>query len=58
MTNEDAYGMTPVKRWRLPGNGCQTAFMEFGLKNPDGSLVCKKVNTGKPNAGLLDIILK
>ena len=50
--------MTPISKRRLPGNGCQAAYLDFMLKNADGSLMCKKIVTGKPNKDIIEMILK
>ena len=57
LTNDDAYGMTPEKQRRTCGNGCLAAFLEFGLKMPDGTLICEKVTTGKPNKDIVKMIM-
>ena len=48
--------MTPINKRRLPGNGCQAAYLDFHLKKADGSLLCEKVTTGKPNKDLINMI--
>ena len=56
MTNEDQYGRTAAG-YRFPGNGCIVAFLETVLRKADGTgLICEKVNVGKPNPNIVDII--
>ena len=55
VTNEDAFTMQ--HGYRAPGNGMLIAALESGLKRPDGEgLICDKINTGKPNKAIIDLI--
>ena len=54
--NPDAYGMTQ-KGLRMPGNGAIMAPLDIALRNADGTLLCPKVMTGKPNKQIVDLIM-
>lgn len=55
VTNEDAFGRTKNGN-RSAATGSMVAAIEASLINGDGSLLCEKVVTGKPNPTIVDII--
>lgn len=43
--------------YRAPGNGCLVAALETSLRKAGSSeLICDKINTGKPNPEIIDLV--
>lgn len=54
---EDEYSTTPLKKRRVPIEGSLSAALQVSLHDGNGSLLCDKVVTGKPNSSIVQQIL-